>query len=133
MGKRILIAEDSEDIQFCLKRALELEGYETELADNGRIALEKLAEGKGPDLLLLDLMMPEVDGYSVLRNLKYTQQISLPVVAMSANRQAEQRAREEGKIAAFLIKPFALTALRQTVKAVLDETSSNANSRPMIE
>ena len=67
--ERILIVDDDPDIRQFIEVNLELEGFATETAENGRIALDS-AKDRPPDLVLLDVMMPEMDGLTVLRRLR---------------------------------------------------------------
>ncbi len=66
---RILVVDDLPDNYFLLQTVLESEGYEVEVADNGRVALESIASHP-PDLVLLDVMMPEMNGFEVTRRLR---------------------------------------------------------------
>lgn len=66
---RILIIEDNADLAFGLRNNLEIEGYSVEVADDGTKGLMR-ARGGAPDLIILDLMMPGVDGYRILRTLR---------------------------------------------------------------
>ncbi len=74
---RILVVDDLPDNCFLLQTVLESEGYEVEVADNGRAALESIASHP-PDLVLLDVMMPEMNGFEVTRRLR--QNSSLPFI-----------------------------------------------------
>lgn len=86
--KSILIVEDDLDIQEALKDALEFEGYDVEVAGDGRIAIDRLHSSKDlPTLILLDLMLPFVTGWEVLDHLKKDPDSSLasiPVIVTTA-------------------------------------------------
>jgi len=69
MQERVLVVDDDPDILKFVQVNLELEGYSAESAENGSIALDA-AKGSPPDLVLLDVMMPEMDGLTVLRRLR---------------------------------------------------------------
>ena len=83
----VLIVDDEPNILTSLKRALEVEGYQALVAGSGSIALEKAAS-QGPDLVLLDVVMPEMDGLQVLEMLRQ-QHPDLPIVMMSGNATIE--------------------------------------------
>jgi CheY-like chemotaxis protein/HPt (histidine-containing phosphotransfer) domain-containing protein len=91
---RILIAEDGEDNQFLISTILSNAGATVEVADNGRVALEKLnaadANGRPFDLLLTDIQMPEMDGYTLASTLRASGN-SLPIVALTAHAMYEDR------------------------------------------
>jgi DNA-binding NtrC family response regulator len=87
----VLIVDDEPNILTSLKRALELEGYRALTAGSGAACLESVARD-GPDLVMLDVVMPEIDGLETLRRLK-EQQPDLPVVMMSGNATIETAVR----------------------------------------
>ncbi|HVF03888.1 MAG TPA: response regulator [Frankiaceae bacterium] len=103
--RRILVVDDERDICGLLKLVLETEGYVTELAADGFGAL-RAVESRPPDCLLLDVMMPGLDGHLVLRTLR-SRRPTLPVVMMTAALGDEHvwRAWSEG-VDYFLTKPF---------------------------
>ncbi len=82
-GKNLLIVDDEPNILVSLRRALELEGYQVDVAGSAKIGLEKVKSG-APDLVLLDVMMPEMDGLQALEIIKQGEP-ELPVVMMSGN------------------------------------------------
>lgn len=109
----ILIVEDSTDLQLILKMTVESEGHTTVLASNGKEALDFLKKGKEPSLILLDLMMPVMDGWEFLKEReKDPELVKIPVVVCSA------ADRESVSDLRFLKKPVDLTdlvgVLRQT-------------------
>ena len=75
---RILIVEDNEDLAFGLRAALEFEGYAVDVADDGRAGLKRARAG-GVDLIILDLMLPFMDGHQVLGTLR-TEGVATPVL-----------------------------------------------------
>ena len=81
MGYKILIADDEAEIRNVLHLYLEIDGYEVVEAENGLEALEKIRREQ-PDLVILDIMMPGLDGYRVLRNIR--EQNNIPVIMLSA-------------------------------------------------
>jgi CheY-like chemotaxis protein len=105
--KRILIVEDSAEIQMLMMKFLDQNGYEVEGVDNGISALDHLnkVETK-PDVILLDLMMPEMDGYEFRSAQLSNQEIAdIPTIIMTADRDVEVKARQL-KATGYLKKPF---------------------------
>ena len=91
-GRRILLAEDDARNVFALASVLEPMGAELVVARNGREALDKLAAGPAVDLVLMDVMMPEMDGLTAMREIrKQPQWLRLPVIALTAKAMAEDR------------------------------------------
>ena len=93
---RVLLAEDGRDNQYLIAFYLRKAGAEVELADNGRLALEALAKAEAESrpfsLLITDMQMPEMDGYTLVRTLR-EQGMRLPIVALTAHAMAEDRQR----------------------------------------
>ncbi|MFM1752760.1 MAG: hypothetical protein RL119_1722 [Actinomycetota bacterium] len=126
---RILIADDDRAIRESLDRALTLEGYETVAVADGAAALEELRQ-RPVDLIVLDLMMPNIDGITVCRVLR-TEKDATPILMLTARTETSDRV--EGLDAGaddYLAKPFALDELLARIRALLrrhsrdDETSS---------
>jgi two-component system response regulator MprA len=116
---KILVVDDERAVRESLRRALELEGYTVELAEDGRQALERLDEEAQPDAVILDVLMPGMDGLEVCRTLR-SQGSRLPVLMLTARTQVEDRV--EGLDAGaddYLTKPFALEELFARVRALL--------------
>ncbi len=115
---RILIADDSFLQRRMLGNVMKGEGHETIEAVNGKDALEK-AETESPDCLMLDLLMPEIDGFGVLEGLREKGR-KIPVIIFSADIQDTTRAKcYELGVAKFLNKPINDDKLRQTIQNVL--------------
>ena len=91
MAKIILIVEDEPSLANALKLKLSSQGHELDIAENGRVGLEKLKEKKY-DLVLLDLILPEVDGFQVLQELQGWES-KPPVVVLSNLSQEEDKSR----------------------------------------
>ena len=119
---RVLIADDNPDILILLRTNLRAAGYESIEAGNGQIALEQIEQEK-PDIVLLDLMMPVLDGWGVLEALQGRSDAP-PVIVVSASDSSAnvERARELG-VAAYVTKPFNLPALVQLVATVVQSQS----------
>lgn len=113
--RRILVVDDTDAIREIVADALSLYGYEVLTARNGEEALE--AAKQQPALVLMDLMMPGLDGQSVSRRLA-EQGCTAPVVVVSADRAGAARAKEMGAVG-FLPKPFDLDRLLETIERVL--------------
>jgi two-component system, OmpR family, response regulator MprA len=123
---KILVVDDERAVRESLRRALELEGYEIELAENGAQALERLRSEPEPDAMVLDVLMPGVDGLEVSRTLRRDGS-KLPILMLTARAQIDDRV--EGLDAGaddYLTKPFALEELLARVRALLRRTSDGA-------
>ena len=118
--KTVLLVEDDPDIRDIVQDVLEAEGYDVVPASHGRQALEFLTgarESEKPDLVILDMMMPLVDGRHVLEAIRNNQSLSsVPVVVMSAVAHEKPVGA-----AAFLRKPFSLDTLFDAVHTLVDE------------
>jgi DNA-binding response OmpR family regulator len=115
---RVLVVEDSADLAYGLQTNLEIEGYETCLAPDGVSALHQYDEFR-PDIVLLDLMIPQMNGYDVLETLREAGS-TVPVLILSA--QKEETAKIRGfRLGAddFVTKPFSVLELMARIKAVL--------------
>jgi two-component system, OmpR family, response regulator MprA len=123
---KILIVDDERAVRESLRRALELEGYEIELAEDGAEALERLDSEPEPDAMVLDVLMPRVDGLEVSRTLRRNGS-RLPILMLTARTQVEDRV--EGLDAGaddYLTQPFALEELLARVRALLRRTSDGS-------
>jgi DNA-binding response OmpR family regulator len=116
--KRILIVEDDESISLGLRMNLEAEGYEVELAGDGDDGLARASSGD-IDLVILDVMLPKVNGFEVVRRLR-AKHATVPVIMLSA-RGAEMDKVMGLELGAedYITKPFGLAELLARVKAVL--------------
>ena len=119
-GKKILVVEDEADVMELVRYNLEKNGYQTETAIDGREALEKV-RSKSPDLILLDLMLPEIDGLEVCRSVKKDAKTAdIPVVMLTAKgTEADIVAGLEMGADDYVTKPFSPRVLMARVKAVL--------------
>ena len=119
---RILVAEDDRGVRDALDRALRFEGYLVETAIDGADALEK-ADTIQPDAIVLDIMMPHVDGLAVCRRLR-ARGDSTPVLMLTARQEVSDRvARLDAGADDYLVKPFALEELLARLRALLRRTS----------
>ncbi len=116
----ILIVEDEENLQEALKLNLELEGYEVSCVGNGLDALKKL-EGEFFDLVIMDVMLPEIDGITVTENLRL-QHNDVPILIVSAKSSGADRVLGLKKGADdYLVKPFNLEELFLRVQKLIDK------------
>lgn len=119
-GKNVLIVDDEQDVRDLLNMALESLGCEIRTACDGQDALAQIAR-KRPDLILLDLKMPNLNGYHLFARLKSDELLSkIPVIIITGLSQDSEHdddewARRMGA-EAFLTKPFELKELRERVK-----------------
>ncbi len=121
MGKRVLVVDDEPNIVMSLEFLMRRAGFEVGVARNGREALEAL-EGAPPDLLLLDVMMPEFDGYEVCERVRARPDWSGTKIVMLTARGREVE-RERGLSLgadAYVTKPFSTRDLVEQVKRMLD-------------
>jgi two-component system, OmpR family, KDP operon response regulator KdpE len=126
---KILIVDDEPPIRKLLRMGLTSQGYDVIDAPNGRTALELLA--RKPDLVILDLGLPDVDGFELLRTLRQRQE-SLPIVVLSS------RGDEAGKVAAldlgaddYVTKPFGMDELFARMRAALRHQLQEHGERPL--
>ncbi|MGI8422464.1 MAG: response regulator transcription factor [Gaiellaceae bacterium] len=116
---RVLVVDDERAVRDSLRRALELEGYAIELAEDGRAALERLEAEPQPDALVLDVLMPGLDGLEVCRRLRRDGN-HLPVLMLTARAEVESRvAGLDAGADDYLTKPFALEELLARLRALL--------------
>jgi DNA-binding response OmpR family regulator len=120
VGSRVLVVDDDPDILDALSEILEVEGYQVDRARNGREALQQL-EQRLPDLVLLDLMMPVMDGWEFARSLG--PDARPPIIVLSADRNVSVKAREIGALG-WLAKPFELSELLAAVRRAVPPATS---------
>lgn len=114
---KILLVEDDETLRVTLRYNLEREGYETLTASDGAVALE-LARSARPDLILLDLMLPSLDGLSMCRILR--RESNVPIIMLTARHDEMDRiAGLEMGADDYVVKPFSLGELMARVRAAL--------------
>jgi len=120
--KRILVADDDPDLLELLKMDLDFQGYEVLAATNGKEALE-MATREKVDLILLDVMMPYIDGYHVASELSSKMGAAVPKIVIMTSRDT---VREKGiammsGAVSVLQKPFEMTHLHEHIKSILEK------------
>jgi two-component system response regulator MprA len=127
---KILVVDDERAVRESLRRALSLEGYDVELAADGQEALDRLdRHSDEPDAVVLDVLMPRVNGLEVCRRLRATGN-RIPVLMLTARDQVEDRV--EGLDAGaddYVVKPFALEELLARVRALLRRSGAGSEER----
>ena len=120
MKKKILIIEDEENLVELIKFRLETNGYDVSVALDGEKGLEKILEIK-PDLVLLDVRMPKMDGYEVCRRAKSNPELSdIPILILTAQaHDSEVNKAMESHPDAFLSKPFEPEDLLRNIKELI--------------
>ena len=128
---RILLVEDEENIRDVVKLNLELENYEVITADTGKVALKHFQE-QHFDLILLDVMLPEVDGFQVCEQIRLTN-MSIPIMMLTAKDAAMDRITGLKKGADdYLTKPFNLEEMLLRVQNLLRRSSKTPENTPEI-
>ena len=117
----VLVVDDEALIAMALEAALEDAGYRVATAANGRQGLERLAEAPGPDLVLLDMMMPVMNGPAMLAAMAAHPALrGIPVVVLSSLPEEAVRVRTEG-VPAILLKPCTAEEILDAIARVLGE------------
>ena len=125
---KILIIEDEEKIARFVKLELSHEGYETDKATNGREGLEKIESG-GYDLVILDIMLPELNGIEVLRRARRTTDV--PVILLTARDSVTDKVSGLDMGANdYITKPFAIEELLARIRAILRSSEKAAEQAP---
>lgn len=119
--KKILIVDDEQDIVETLKFMLEMQGYECFCAYDGEVGLN-MAKEIIPDLMILDVMMPKINGYKISRLLKYDKKYKdIPIIMVTARSQDDDKMiGQETGVNEYITKPFELDDVIAKVKEYLD-------------
>ncbi len=121
MSKKILIVDDEEDVVDVVKVVLESEGYEVITSENGKKALEVL-KTQHPDLIILDIMMPEMDGVEVCSRLRKMEKMNdVPIVMFSAKLSAvDKKESFDAGADGFITKPFNTKGFTTSIRTYLE-------------
>ena len=121
MAKKILITEDSPTVLEILKSVLAEEGYEVIAASDGQQALN-LAKTEKPDLMVLDLMLPKIDGYKVCRMLKFDEKYKdIPIIMLTARtKESDENLGKEVGADAYIRKPFQPEVIIDQIRKLLN-------------
>lgn len=122
MRKKILVVDDEDDILHFLELVLREKGYDVTTASGGHEALTK-AQIERPNLILLDIMMPQMDGWEVLKLLRVDEGTAeIPVAMLSARTEAKDRVQglQEGAID-YICKPFSLQELLVKIETIFEQ------------
>ena len=131
-GYKVLVVDDEDHIRRILKFQLEKHGYRVVLAENGEIALE-IVRRESPDLILLDLMMPRVDGFETCRRIRQNFQTSqIPIIMLTAKSELPDKIKglQDGAND-YLIKPYSNEELLLRVGNVLDWSMKQKEANPL--
>ena len=127
--QRILVADDEASIRRILETRLKMQGYDVVTAEDGEEAVE-VYNKTNPDLVILDVMMPKMDGYGVTREIRRTSDV--PIIILTALGDVSERITGlELGADDYVIKPFSPKELEARVKAVLRRTNTKETSAPM--
>ncbi len=123
MSKKVLLAEDEKNVILGVRTCLDAVGYQVEIVEDGEEALNSVRR-EHPDLILLDLLMPKVDGYEVLKQLKGNDETkNIPIIVLTAKAEEEDRQRAMDLGAEnYMTKPFKPQELWDLLKHYLPET-----------
>lgn len=139
--RRLLLIDDDPNLILLVKDYLEFRGYEVITAENGREALEVLTQ-ETPDMIICDVMMPEMDGYSLVRHVREDSRTSwIPVLFLSAKGQSQDRVKGLNTGAdVYMVKPFEPEELVAQVESSLKQAArmserpgKNSESTPKIQ
>lgn len=120
--KRILLVDDEKDMVYAVALQLEANNFEVLQACDGQEGLDK-ARNEKPDLIILDLMLPKIDGYKVCRMLKFDEKLKqIPIILFTARAQeSDRKMGEEVGADAYITKPFEPRVLLGKIKELLKE------------
>jgi len=123
----VLVVDDEPAVRAALQRALRLEGYEVELAADGAEALQRLAH-VAPDAVVLDVLMPRVDGLEVVRRMREANDRTPVLMLTARDGVADRVAGLDAGADDYLVKPFALAELNARLRALLRRSGDNGEA-----
>jgi CheY-like chemotaxis protein len=128
-SERVLVIEDDDDIREVMQEALVSEGYRVDVARDGLEALGQLEARTQPPVILLDMMMPRMDGEAFLKALRGRPALAdAPVIVISGNAAAREKARQLAA-AACLVKPFELDELLSVIRRLVRSAAPSVADR----
>lgn len=129
-GPKVLVVDDEPDVLLLCRVNLEFEGYRVTEAADGEAALDQMRSDR-PDVVLLDVMMPKMDGWEVLRTVKEDDDLKdIPIVMLTARVQDQDQIRGWSEGAAdYITKPFSPLALSQVLQDVLSTAPEEEERR----
>ena len=128
--KKILLVDDEKDLVYAVKLQLEADGYEVLIAYDGQEALDKARREK-PDLIILDVMLPKLDGYKVSRMLKFDEKYKkIPLIMFTARvQEADEKTGYAVGADAYVTKPFDSKALLDQIKKLLEKSKEKSKEK----
>jgi two-component system, OmpR family, response regulator len=129
MTPRVLVVEDEENVAYVVSTALRLAGFDAVETQNGREALALASDGQTFDLMILDVMLPDLDGFEVCRRMRF-EGIDIPVIFLTAAYAVEDRVR--GLTIGgddYLTKPFSVEELVARVQVIFRRTSQSSTTQ----
>ncbi len=123
MAKKVLVIDDEPEMLNLVKFTLEKGGFEVSTCDNGRHAWDEIMRIR-PDLLILDVMLPGIDGYSLQLKISQDPQTKdMPIVVVTALEPSKTLFQKFPQVAGFMTKPFKTEELLQTVTTAVERSS----------
>ncbi len=118
--KKILVVDDELDVQSIISFRLEINGYDISVASDGQDGLDKIKAEK-PDLVLLDLMLPKINGFEICRMIKFDEKFKdLPIIILSAlDKEDDRKKAMDAGADAYFLKPFDLESLLGKISSLL--------------
>lgn len=131
-SKNLLLIDDDPNLILLVKDYLEFRGYNVDTAENGREALEILDNNNVPDMIICDVMMPEMDGYSLVKHIRGEAATNrIPVLFLSAKGQSQDRVKGLNEGAdVYMVKPFEPEELVAQVESSLNQIKRWEQGRP---
>ena len=131
-NKKLLLIDDDPNLILLVKDYLEFRGYNVDTAENGREALEVLDNNHVPDMIICDVMMPEMDGYSLVKHIREEPATNrIPVLFLSAKGQSQDRVKGLNEGAdVYMVKPFEPEELVAQVESSLNQIQRWEQSSP---
>ena len=125
-AKKVLVIDDEPEMLNLVRFTLERAGYEVETCDNGRQAWDMIVK-TGPDLLILDVMLPGIDGYSLQIKISQDEHTkNIPIIVLTALEPSKTLFQKFSQVAGFMTKPFKTEALVETVQKAIGKSTNGA-------